>query len=91
LLVAGLAGLDRFGGSLDTSLTRQTRWSRLITRAAEVDNAALVVLLAGLGMQGDSWQQMTPLHLYTITASLRRVGLEAEARMIAAEAIARSA
>jgi hypothetical protein len=91
LLVAGLAGLDRFGGSLDASLSRQTRWSRLITRAAEVENAALVVMLAGLGMQGDSWQQMTPLHLYTITAALRRVGLEAEARMIAAEAIARSA
>jgi hypothetical protein len=63
----------------------------MITRAAEVDNAALVVLLAGLGMQGESWQQMTPRHLYHITAALRRVGLEAEARMIAAEAVARSA
>ena len=91
LLAAGLAGLDRFGGSLDAGLARQTRWSRLITRAAEVENAALVVLLAGLGMQGDSWQQMTPLHLYHITSALRRVGLEAEARMIAAEAVARSA
>ena len=48
-------------------------------------------LLAGLGMQGDSWQQKTPLHLYHITSALRRVGLEAEARMIAAEAVARSA
>jgi len=91
LLAAGLAGLDRFGGSLDAGLARQTRWSRLITRAAEVENAALVVLLAGLGMQGDNWQQMTPLHLYHITSALRRVGLEAEARMIAAEAVARSA
>lgn len=91
LLAAGLAGLDRLGSAPDASLTRQTRWSRMITRAADVDNAALVVLLAGLGMQGDSWQQMTPRHLYYITASLRRVGLEAEARMIAAEAVARSA
>ena len=32
---------------------------------------------------------MTPLHLYHITSALRRVGLEAEARMIAAEAVAR--
>jgi hypothetical protein len=48
------------------------------------------VLLAGLGMQGQSWQQMTPLHLYHITSALRRVGLEAEARMIAAEAVARA-
>ncbi|MCU0947927.1 MAG: hypothetical protein MUF47_06715 [Porphyrobacter sp.] len=91
LLAAGLAGLDRLDGDVDPALTRQSRWSRMITRAAEVDNAALVVLLAGLGMQGDSWQQMTPRHLYHITAALRRVGLEAEARMIAAEAVARSA
>ncbi|MFN3991256.1 MAG: hypothetical protein ACK4IS_13475 [Erythrobacter sp.] len=91
LLAAGLAGLDRLNSAPDANITRQTRWSRMITRAAEVDNAALVVLLAALGMQGESWQQMTPRHLYYITASLRRVGLEAEARMIAAEAVARSA
>jgi hypothetical protein len=97
-LVAGLAGLGRLpGGSLASwseeaggDLTRQTRWSRTIARAAEVENAALVALLAGLGMQGDSWAQMTPLHLYHITAALTRVGLEAEARMIAAEAVARA-
>jgi hypothetical protein len=40
-------------------------------------------------MQGTSWTQMTPLHLYHITAALTRVGLGAEARMIAAEAVAR--
>ena len=55
-----------------------------------MDNRALVVLLAGLGMQGESWQQMTPLHLFHITSALRLVGLEAEARMIAAEAVARA-
>lgn len=97
-LVAGLAGLDRISGGdssalasqLGADFTRQTRWSRMIARAAEVDNRALVVFLAGLGMQGESWQQMTPLHLYHITSALRQVGLEAEARMIAAEAVARA-
>ncbi|MFO6447086.1 hypothetical protein ACLBKU_08055 [Erythrobacter sp. NE805] len=96
-LVAGLAGLGRLsledadavGGDLGVDLARQTRWTRAISGAAEVGNPALVVLLAGLGMQGSSWQQMTPLHLYHITAALTRVGLEAEARMIAAEAVAR--
>ncbi|TAD73130.1 MAG: hypothetical protein EAY70_12770 [Sphingomonadales bacterium] len=96
-LVAGLAGLGRLdggdaealAGDLDFDLARQTRWSRAIARAAEVGNPALVVLLAGLGMQGTSWSQMTPLHLYHITAALTRVGLDAEARMIAAEAVAR--
>ncbi|TRD10044.1 hypothetical protein FGU71_13700 [Erythrobacter insulae] len=97
-LVAGLAGLDRIGaaereameGALDIDLRRQTRWTRTIERAAEVENRALVSMLAGLGMQGEDWQQMTPLHLYHIVSALRRVGLEAEARMIAAEAVARA-
>jgi hypothetical protein len=71
------------------NLDRETRWTRMIERSAELNNQALVVLLAGLGMQGESWSQMTPLHLYHITSALRRVGLEAEARMIAAEAVAR--
>lgn len=96
-LVAGLAGLGKLSagdrnalaGKAGIDLARQTRWSRAIARAAEVDNPTLVALLAGLGMQGSSWKAMTPLHLYHITAALRRVGLEAEARMIAAEAVAR--
>ncbi len=96
-LVAGLAGLGRisqgqsgeFAGRLDFDLSRQTRWTRMISRAADVGNPTLVALLAGLGMQGVNWSQMTPLHLYHITSALRRVGLEAEARMIAAEAVAR--
>lgn len=96
-LLAGLAGIGRLNESdaaavasdLGVDLTRQTRWSRAIVDAAKVENRALVVLLAGLGMQGTSWKQMTPLHLYHITAALTRVGLEAEARMIAAEAVAR--
>jgi len=96
-LAAGLAGLGRissaeaagFAGRLDFDLTRQTRWSQMIARAADVGNPTLVTLLAGLGMQGAEWSQMTPLHLYHITSALRRVGLEAEARMIAAEAVAR--
>lgn len=96
-LVAGLHGLGRmsetdfraFSGRLDIDFRRQTRWTRVIDRAAEVENPAMVALLAGLGMQGEDWSQMTPLHLYYLTSALRRVGLEAEARMIAAEAVAR--
>ncbi len=92
-LVAGLAGLGRVpvstGDEYSVDLTRETRWTRMIDRAAEVENPAMVVLLAGLGMQGEDWSQMTPLHLYHVTSALRAVGLEAEARMIAAEAVAR--
>ena len=48
-----------------------------------------MALLAGLGMQGSGWDKMTAMHLYHIVSALNRVGLTAEARMIAAEAVAR--
>ncbi|MEL6238244.1 MAG: hypothetical protein AAFQ90_06585 [Pseudomonadota bacterium] len=96
-LVASLAGLGRISaadrraleGRLSLDLDRETRWVRMIRRASEVKNPALVAMLAGLGMQGDDWSQMTPLHLFHITAALSEVGLKAHARMIAAEAVAR--
>ncbi len=96
-LVAGLAGLGRLdkgtavslARDLGVDLDRQTRWSQTIDRAAAVNNPALVSLLAGLGMQGESWDRMTARHLYHIVSALNRVGLSAEARMIAAEAVAR--
>jgi hypothetical protein len=76
---------EKYGFQLD----RQSRWAQAIDRAAGYDNRALVALLAGLGMQGDSWERMTPRNLYHVVAALNRVGLSAEARMIAAEAVAR--
>lgn len=96
-LLAGLAGLgrisagtkDKFSDRLDIDLDRQSHWTRLINSAADNGNPGLVALLAGLGMQGASWDKMTPRYLYTIVSALRRTGLEAEARMIAAEALAR--
>lgn len=97
-LVAGLAGLGRIqdneraslAGKLQIDLAGQSRWTRLIDRAAEVDNQALVCLLAALGMQGEGWDKMTPRYLFHIVSALNRVGLTAEARMIAAEAVARA-
>jgi len=98
MLVAGLAGLGRISSGtrntwdreLGLELGRETRWSKAIGRAGEVRNAALVSFLMGLGMQGDNWSRMTPRHLYYIVSALRQSGLEAEARMIAAEAVART-
>ena len=96
-LVAGLAGLGRLeqGDIADLNddyglgLDRRTAWSTAIMQAGEARNAALVAMLAGVGMQGDDWSMMTPLHLYHIVRALDRSGLSAEARMIAAEAVAR--
>jgi hypothetical protein len=96
-LVAGLAGLGRISPStaddyasrIGVDLRGETRWTKLIDRAAIVKNPVLVALLAGVGMQGDSWDKMTPRYLFHIVSALRQVGLEPEARMIAAEAVAR--
>lgn len=97
LLLAGLMGLERvdqaaardFAGRLNVDFNRQTRWTKAIDAAATSQNQTLVALLAAFGMQGESWSRMTPLHLYHIVSALHRVGLDAEARMIAAEAVAR--
>jgi hypothetical protein len=96
-LLAGLAGLGRvdqgtareFAGKLGVDLYGQSKWTKAIESAAVANNAAMVAVLAGLGMQGDSWDKMTPRYLYHIVSALNRVGLGAEARMIAAEAVAR--
>lgn len=98
MLLAGLAGLGRldqgdvasFSDRLGIDLSGKTRWTQLIDRAAQVENPTLVTYLAALGMQGTGWDQMTARHLFHIVAALRRVGLESEARMIAAEAVARA-
>ena len=96
-LLAGLAGLGRLddgdvqslSGRLGVNLTRASRWSNAIDLAGQYRNPALVALLAGLGMQGSGWDKMTARNLYHIVRALDRAGLNAEARMIAAEAVAR--
>lgn len=96
-LLAGMMGLERvdpaaardFAGKLEVDFNRQTRWTRAIDAAAASNNQGLVALLAAFGMQGNGWDRMTPVHLFHIVSALHRVGLDAEARMIAAEAVAR--
>lgn len=96
-LLAGLMGLQRvssgdadsFARKVGVNMGRQTRWTQAIDAAAASGNQAFVVLLAGFGMQGADWTRMTPVHLYHIVGALHRVGLDGEARMIAAEAVSR--
>ncbi len=96
-LLAGLAGLGRitpdtvseYAEDLGVDLSRQSVWSQRISQAGRHRNQALVALLAGVGMQGEGWHRMTARHLYHIVSALNAAGLEAEARMIAAEAVAR--
>ena len=96
-LLAGLAGLGRLdqgdvnslSNRLGMNLAGQTKWTQAIDLVGQYRNPALVALLAGLGMQGSSWDKMTARHLFHIVRALDQVGLDAEARMIAAEAVAR--
>jgi hypothetical protein len=95
LLLAGLAGLGRiesgaqsdFAGDLKVNIAQQTAWSKAISAAADRGEQGTVALMATAGMQAPSWAVVPAHHLYYIVRSLRQVGLEAEARMIAAEAV----
>ncbi len=96
-LLAGLMGLGRitnteassFAGKVKVNMARRNRWTDTIDSAAASGNQTFVALLAGFGMQGAGWSKMTPVHLYHIVGALHRVGLDGEARMIAAEAVSR--
>jgi hypothetical protein len=91
MLVAALAGLGRLDDPLPfgVSPAPRSRWANLIAAAARADQPGTVALLAGVGMQTASWRGVPPEHLYHIVRALREVGLEYEARMIAAEAMTR--
>lgn len=98
LLFAGLAGLgrlapadvERTAESLEVRIGLNNAWTRAIARAATDRQAGTVLVLAAIGMQTPDWRGVPPEALYRIVDALVAVGLEGEARMIAAEAIARA-
>ncbi|MBY0283844.1 MAG: hypothetical protein K2W81_07755 [Sphingomonas sp.] len=97
MFFAALAGLGRvdpsamesLAGDLGVDLTRDNSWTRAIDRAAGRGEPATVVLLAAVGMQTANWHGVSADALYRIIAAFHRVGLDAEARMIAVEALTR--
>jgi hypothetical protein len=98
LLVAGLAGLGRIDGRSADRLNRRhglgighrTRWTRLIDGSAMLGQPGSVLILAGAGFQAASLEQLPSSHLYHSVAALNRTGQGFAARMIAAEALART-
>jgi hypothetical protein len=98
MLFAGLAGLgrlapddiERAAQALDVRIGAENSWTRALDRAARDDQPGTVALLAAVGMQTGNWRGVPPEVLYRIVGALRAVGLGGEARMIAAEAIART-
>ncbi|HUE79547.1 MAG TPA: hypothetical protein VMN38_07950 [Sphingomicrobium sp.] len=98
LLVAGLAALGRLDGRSADSLNRRhglaighrTRWTRVIDGSASLGQAGSVLVLAGTGFQAAGFEQLPSSHLFHAVAALNRTGQGFTARMIAAEALART-
>jgi hypothetical protein len=98
LFFAGLAGLGRMAAAdvaplaqeLDVTIGAENSWTCALDRAVADQQPGTVTLLAAIGMQTATWRGVPPAMLYRIVAALRAVGLDGEARMIAAEAIARA-
>ena len=98
LLVAGLAGLGRISSGTTNGqnrsngfgLGRSTSWARTIDAAARRKQAGTVLLLTATGMQTEDPSQIPAVHLLHAIAALRATGQEFTARMIAAEALART-
>ena len=98
LLVAGLAGMGRIStaeaGRLNKrygfGLGRTNEWTRMIDGASSRGQAGTVALLSGTGLQADAFNSVPAMHLYHLVTALTRNSQQYAARMIAAEALART-
>ena len=98
LLVAGLAGLarideetaSRLSGRFGLRIGNRSPWTRLIDRAAGFGQSGTVLVLTGTGLQAATFAEIPPSHVFHAVAALRSTRQEYTARMIAAEALART-
>jgi hypothetical protein len=97
-LFAGLAGLGRvpagdvagMAEDFGVATGRTSAWTQALDRAVADRAPGTVALLCAIGLQARNWSDIPPHHLYRVVRALTRIGYEAEARMIAAEAIMRA-
>jgi hypothetical protein len=98
LLIAGLAGLGRIDAQEAGRLSRdyrlglgaETSWTKLIDGAMRRRQGATCLLLTASGLQGREFDEVGPAYLFHSVNALRVTGQEYLARMIAAEALART-
>jgi hypothetical protein len=98
LLIAGLAGLGRIDAAAAGRLSREyrlglgaeTNWTRLIDGAMRRQQGATSLLLAASGLQGREFDEVGAIYLFHAVNALRATGQDYLARMIAAEALART-
>ena len=97
LLLGALAALDRLQTQEQLQMLvdykvgfdNQSNWARMLLRAADRKEPATVALLVAAGMQRTGWAGVSPAMFATMIRALNEVGLDGEARMIAAEAMSR--
>ncbi|GAA4811926.1 hypothetical protein GCM10023232_03900 [Sphingosinicella ginsenosidimutans] len=96
MLVAALAGLGRVSGADASRLgnaaglsVQNDLWATTIDQAVRANQPGTVALLAATAIQTERWAGVPPAYLFRIVRDLKAVGLDFEARMIAAEAMAR--
>ncbi|MCL6699646.1 hypothetical protein LZ496_12745 [Sphingomonas sp. NSE70-1] len=98
ILVAGLAGLGRIDGDAAGQLNRKyklglggkTGWTEMIDGAMRRRQTGSVILLTASALQGTDISNIRGVYLYHAVTALRRTGQEYLARMILAEALART-
>ena len=98
LLVAGLAGLGRIDGRTAGRLSnrhglglgRRSSWTTMIDGASQRRQPATVAVLAAAGMQARGFGSVPAIHMFHAVTALNRNGQAFAARMIAAEALART-
>jgi hypothetical protein len=97
LLLAGLLGLGRvapddvakLAQQAGLTISPQTPYARALKRAVTARERGTIALLVAVGMQNPRWQAVPAGDFYQMIAALNAIGMNGEARMIAAEAMAR--
>lgn len=98
MLVAGLAGLGRLNAGAAGSLNRtyrlglggKTGWTGLIDQAMRRRQGGTALILTASALQGGDFDQVRPIYLFHSINALQKTGQGYLARMIAAEALART-
>lgn len=98
LLVAGLTALgkldaatgSRFNARYQLHIERGSPWTQMLDAAARREQAGSVLVLAGTGLQATGFDAVPSAHLFHIVMALRNTDQDFTARMIAAEALART-
>ncbi|WP_404712808.1 hypothetical protein [Sphingomonas sp. MMS24-J13] len=97
LLLAGLLGLGRVAPAEVTTLAQEaglavnpsSPYAKALKRAVDGRQRGTIALLVAVGMQNPRWQTVPAGDFYQMIAALNAIGMKGEARMIAAEAMAR--